>query len=197
VGDEDLAEHHRCREQHLGEAVDPEQLDVQVLRRRIEAAADGAARKIAMLATVMTAIAPVSTVRPKPLASPSSARSCRRLVKMGTKGAVNPAATSTSRAISGMRNAALYASSSAPAPYVFAKTRLRTTPMAKYANDRTVRTIAPRGRTRSIAARDVATIAVTGRRLWGGATRSLGGGPRPECAPSYGGRDAAGTAMPL
>ena len=36
LGDEDLAERHRAREQHLGEAHDPEQLDVELprLRRR-------------------------------------------------------------------------------------------------------------------------------------------------------------------
>ena len=75
----------------------------------------GAARKITTIATVMTSTAAVSTVRPNSLARPSSS-SWRRLLKIGTNGAVRPAATSTSSAISGMRKAALYASSSGPAP---------------------------------------------------------------------------------
>ncbi len=42
VGDEDLAERDRRREHDLGQAVDPQELDVQVLGRRIEALADDA-----------------------------------------------------------------------------------------------------------------------------------------------------------
>jgi hypothetical protein len=53
----------------------------------------------------MTTTAAVSTVRPKSFAAVSSAR--RRLLKIGTNGAVSPAATRTSRATSGIRNARL------------------------------------------------------------------------------------------
>ena len=42
VGDEDLAERDRRREHDLRQAVDPQELDVQVLGRRIEALADDA-----------------------------------------------------------------------------------------------------------------------------------------------------------
>ena len=40
VGDEDLAEGHRGREQDLGEGVDPDQLDVQLAGLRVEPATD-------------------------------------------------------------------------------------------------------------------------------------------------------------
>ena len=42
VRNEHLAERDRCREQDLGEAVDAQQLDVQVLGRRVEAVTDDA-----------------------------------------------------------------------------------------------------------------------------------------------------------
>ncbi len=68
-------------------------------------ASHGAAIARSVEATAMITIAPVRIVWPKVLAAPSSVR--RRLVKIGTNGAVRPAATSTSSAISGIRNAAL------------------------------------------------------------------------------------------
>ena len=75
--------------------------------RPICSASHGAAMKIRTLAIAMTVTAPVSTVRPKSLATRSSPVSWRRLLKIGTNGAVSPAATRTSRTISGIRNAAL------------------------------------------------------------------------------------------
>ena len=81
--DEDLAERDRRREHDLGEAVDPQELDVQVLGRRVEPFGDDARQPrcgdedAAMLAIAISPTAPVSTVRPKSFAgsSPSSWRS--------------------------------------------------------------------------------------------------------------------------
>ncbi len=44
MGDEDLTEGHGCREHDLGEAVDPQQLDIEVPGRWIEVLADDAAQ---------------------------------------------------------------------------------------------------------------------------------------------------------
>ena len=112
VGDEDLAERDRRGEHDLGDAVDPHHLDGQLAGGRVEAAPDllgqprrGEEDQDARDGHDRTA--PVSTVRPKSLATASSPVSWRRLLKIGTNGAVRPAATRTSRAISGIRNAAL------------------------------------------------------------------------------------------
>jgi hypothetical protein len=164
----------------------------------ITPASHGAARKIAMLATVMTAIAPVSTVRPKPLASPSSARSCRRLVKIGTNGAVRPGRDEhVERDLGDAERGVVGIELGARSDTCSRRPGCARRPSTKYANDRTVRTTrraAGPGRSRRA---DVATMAVMVRAAWGGATRSLGGGPRRECAPSGGGREFRGTAMPL
>ena len=90
--------------------------------------------------TPITPTAAVRTVCPKASArkgrSPSfvadgSDPDVSSRLKIGTNGADSPAPTRMSRAISGIRNAALYASSSALAPNSAAKTRFRTTPAAK------------------------------------------------------------------
>ena len=114
VRDEDLAERDRRREHDLRDAVDPHQLDGQLARGRVEAAArsgrPATARpgRSATLAMAITADR-AGQDRPSEVVRRRGRRrsSWRRLLKIGTNGAVRPAATSTSRAISGIRKAAL------------------------------------------------------------------------------------------
>jgi hypothetical protein len=83
---------------------------------------------ISTAATPMIVTAPVRIVRAKrsPSAPSPWERSWR---KIGMNGAASPASTSTSSRSSGSTNAALYASSSVPAPNVRAKMRSRTSPI--------------------------------------------------------------------
>ncbi len=74
----------------------------------------GARKNSRMQPTVITPTASVSTVWANGAASPGASR--RSVVNTGTNGAVSPAATRTSSSSSGSTNAALYASSSGPAP---------------------------------------------------------------------------------
>ena len=86
----------------------------------------GAAKNSSTEPMPMTLTARVRTVWANGAASPGASR--RSVVNTGTNGAVSPAATRTSSSSSGSTNAALYASSSGPAPYVRAKMRSRTSP---------------------------------------------------------------------
>ena len=72
---------------------------------RTTVASHGAPTKRRASATSETPTAAVITVRPNSVAAPASR--LRSVVKIGTNGAASPAETRTSRAISGIRNAAL------------------------------------------------------------------------------------------
>jgi hypothetical protein len=85
-------------------------------------------RKSTTAARPIDPTARVRIVRAK--VSAASASSVTSFMKIGTNGAASPAAMKTSNKSSGRTNAALYASSSAPAPYVRAKIRSRTNPIA-------------------------------------------------------------------
>ena len=112
LGDEDLAERDRGREQDRREQHQPEQVEVEGLRLRVEAGGDdarpspGRGRTQDAAGRAITPTASVSTVWANRGAA-STGSLPRSVVNTGTNGAVRPAATRTSRAAPGSTKAAL------------------------------------------------------------------------------------------